>query len=90
VEEEIFEKYMAMLFDAAELFVIIYSSDKERETEDAPHVRHRKFTKWVIEKRPEWSLYRHIPNRYPFQGDIKRGSFSDFFVYEMKALGEGK
>ena len=81
VEDEVFERYMEMLFEAAQHFVIIYSSDSDERKDDAPHVRHRKFTRWISEKRPEWRLLRHIPNRYPFSGDVKKGSFADFFVY---------
>jgi hypothetical protein len=81
VEDEVFEKYMEMLFDAAERFVVIYSSDTEGNGGDAPHVRPRKFTRWINAKRPEWCLVRYIPNRYPFQGDVKHGSFADFFIY---------
>lgn len=81
VEDELFAEYMVRLFDAAERFVIVYSSDADGIAGDAPHVRHRKFSSWIVENRPEWRLLLHIPNRYPFRGDVKRGSFADFFIY---------
>ncbi len=72
---------MSRLFKAAERFVIIYSSDKEERERTSPHVRHRKFTSWIKEKLPDWSLMQFIPNSYPFQGNVEKGSFADFFIY---------
>ena len=31
---------------------------------------------------PSWMLKQTIPNRYPFTGDFRLGSFSDFFIFE--------
>lgn len=83
IEDDIFDEYMHRLFNSAENFVIIYSSNTDENTPDqAEHVKHRKFSEWVERKKPEWKLRRHVPNKYPFTGDIKRGSFADFFIYE--------
>lgn len=83
VEDDVFDRYMARLFDASTRFVIIYSSDTEENlAERAAHVRHRKFSRWVDENRPGWRLIRHVPNRYPFTGDTRTSSFADFFIYE--------
>jgi SAM-dependent methyltransferase len=82
VEDAVFEAHMAMIFDASRQFVIIYASDREDKREEHPaHVRHRKFSRWVEENRADWRLLEHIPNRYPYRGDTKTGSFSDFFIY---------
>ncbi len=82
VEDETFETYMERLFSSATRYVIVYSSNTE-ETPDpnAPHVRHRYFTAWVEAHRPDWTLERHIPNRYPYRGNNREGSFADFFIY---------
>jgi SAM-dependent methyltransferase len=82
VEDEIFEAYMSTAFAAASRYVIIYASDREDEGRDGPHVRHRKFTAWVEANAAEWTLSTHIPNRYPYRGDYRTGSFAEFFVYE--------
>ncbi len=83
IEDNVFNDYMSRLFDSAKKFVIIYSSDTDMNpAEQAVHVKHRNFSKWVKEKKPQWELIRHIPNRYPFNGDTNSGSFADFFVYE--------
>lgn len=82
VEDDVFEQYMTRLFDAAERFVAVYSSNKD-EPHPAPHVRHRKFTDWVERKRPEWQLARRVENRYP-EGTSDGGpvSFADFYFFQ--------
>lgn len=83
VEDDVFERYMARLFDAATRFVIIYSSNSDAVADaSSPHVRHRVFTRWVEVHRPQWRLTRHVPNRYPYAGDYRTGSFADFYVFE--------
>jgi SAM-dependent methyltransferase len=81
VEDRVFVDYMARLFGASERFVIIYSSNEARFERDAPHVRHRHFTKWIDALQPLWVLVKHIPNRYPLESD-KEGSFADFYIYK--------
>lgn len=80
VEDQVFEEYMERLFDSAERFVIIYSSNAAI-TSAAPHVRHRHFSDWISQHRPEWLLIQHIPNRHPFSGDEALGSFAAFYIY---------
>lgn len=82
IEDEVFNSYMSTLFDAALRYVIIYSSNFDAESAaNAPHFRNREFTLWVAAHRPYWKLIRHIPNRYPFNGDGQETSVSDFFVF---------
>lgn len=83
VEDEVFERYMHTLFAAAERWVIVYASDSDDNRGYAgTHVRHRKITKWIAEALPSWKLIEHVPNRYPYQGNYRKGSFSEFFIYE--------
>lgn len=83
IEDDVFKNYMDRLFDSSERYVIIYSSNSEDTTENsALHVKHRKFTNWIEENRPSWSLIHLIPNRFPFAGDVAEGSFADFYIYE--------
>ena len=82
IEDEVFNEYMTKLFSTSDKFVIIYSSDKDDNSDNnAVHVRHRKFTTWVSAKVPDWKLLSHIPNIYPFKGNPNSGSFADFFIY---------
>lgn len=83
VEDEVFESYMEQLFNAAEKYVVIYSSNKESFT-PSPHVRHRLFSLWIEQNKEEWKLKDYIPNKYPFNGDNSNTSFSDFYIYEKE------
>lgn len=83
VEDDVFESHMRMLFDASQRWVIVYASNHDdTDRAEAAHVRHRHFTRWVETNRPDWHLRETIPNRYPYTGDFRLGSFSDFFIFE--------
>lgn len=82
VEDEVWSAYLQRLFAAATHSVVIYSSNHDAPAQpDGAHVRHRRFSDWVERHAPEWTLWRHVPNAYPFQGDWKTGSFADFHCY---------
>jgi SAM-dependent methyltransferase len=86
VEDPTFETYMHRLFDAGRRFVIVYSSNTDHAPEGGPaHVRHRHFTKWVLARRPDFRLVRHVPNDHPYRDGA--GSFADFFVFS-RASGD--
>ena len=81
VEDAVFHTYMESLFNTAERFVIIYSSNKEQPGQ-LPHVRHRKFTDWIGSHRPSWRLVEEIPNLYPEDACADDAtSHADFFVF---------
>jgi trans-aconitate methyltransferase len=80
VEDEVYERYMHGLFDAADRFVVIYSDNEDSPTEDL-HVRHRRFTDWIENNRPNWQMVEHIPNQLPSRPDHDRGSWSDFWIF---------
>ncbi len=83
VEDNVFEHYMRTLFEASNRYVIIYASDSDdNRGYEGTHVRHRKFTRWIQENLPHWKLVEHLPNRYPYRGDYRKGSFAEFFIYE--------
>lgn len=81
VEDDIYNEYLHRLFESSERFVIIFSSNTDKNTNDA-HVKHRNFTKWVEENKPEWKLYEKIPNRYPYNKETGKGGFSDFYIFK--------
>ena len=86
VEDATFDGYMHQLFNAATRYVIIYSSNKDEQDDVVvAHVRHRRFTPWVEQHMPDWTLAQHIPNRYSFATDPVAGSFADFYIYARKA-----
>ncbi len=86
VEDDVFRSYMRRLFDAAERFVIIYSSNFDAAPEY--HVRHRRFTSWIDANEPSWRLVRHVPNRHPFLKERATGSLAEFYIFERPAAAQ--
>jgi len=86
VEDATFYDYMIKLFDTSDRFVIVYSSNSDTHENNGVvyHVKHRKFTEWIEQERPEFKLIRFIPNRYQYNGDGTRSSFADFYIFEKK------
>ena len=88
VEDDVFSRYMNDLFAAASRFVIIYASNTEElSAYNSLHVRHRRFSDWIDKNQPEWALAETVPNRYPYQGDHRTGSFADFYFFERQGFG---
>lgn len=86
VEDDVFEKYMYMLFGSSNKFVIIYSSDFDDNCGFGPHIKHRKVNDWIKSNIEEWTLKEHIPNRFPYVGDGTNGSFADFYIYAKRTI----
>ncbi|HEX4076850.1 MAG TPA: class I SAM-dependent methyltransferase [Candidatus Acidoferrales bacterium] len=85
VEDAVFDSYMQRLFGHSRRYVIVYASNYDLATNE-PHVRHRKFTHWVIEKATGWQMTERVANRFPF--DPRRPSetsFADFFLFARQA-----
>jgi len=80
VEDDVYESYMQRLFEAASRYVIIYSDNEDKPREVA-HVRHRRFSAWIEQNRPDWQLNEHIPNKFPYQPKTQLGSWADFWIY---------
>ena len=82
IEDHVYEAYMNQLFNTSKKYVIIYSSNYDKEVD--VHVKCRKFTNWIQKhKSPKWKLKAHIKNKYPFNSkDPNNTSMSDFFIYE--------
>lgn len=86
VEDDVFEHYLRTVFSASTKFVILYTSNVEiDESVNGSHVRHRAVTRWIERELSDWSLLERIPNRYPYRGDYRTGSFADFFIYAKNA-----
>jgi SAM-dependent methyltransferase len=84
VEDTVFESYINKLFDSSNRYVIIYSSNYDSNSDyKGAHVKHRKFTEWIAENRKDYKLIKYIPNKYPFNGNDKVSSFSDFYIYSQ-------
>ncbi|HEX5402998.1 MAG TPA: class I SAM-dependent methyltransferase [Pseudonocardiaceae bacterium] len=75
VEDEVFEDYMTRLFNSADRYIIVCSNDTA-DDERAPHERHRDFTKWIAQHRPDWTLDKRVDP--PADLDM----MSSFFLYK--------
>jgi SAM-dependent methyltransferase len=83
VEDHVYEDYMATLFKTSDRYVVIYSSDSDdNRVYLGPHIRHRKFTEWIRANVQGWKMIGHLPNKYPYHGVNREGSFADFYFYE--------
>ncbi|MGQ9409808.1 hypothetical protein [Mycolicibacterium gilvum] len=81
VEDDVFATYMQQLFNSASHSVIVYASNDDNPS-TARHVRHRKFTRWVENQRPDFTLTETVSNPYPYlDEDPDNTSFADFFVF---------
>ena len=85
VEDDIYLRYMQDLTESANRYLIIYSSNSDKE-HPASHVKHRVFTDWLELNRPEFALIEQVENPFPTElgsggGDM---SFSDFYVFEKQ------
>lgn len=77
VPDDLFERYMIHLCDAAMRVLVIYSTNVDRAEE--MHVRHRCFTQWMERNQPCFRLLQQIPN--PFPGKGNQQSDAAFFCY---------
>ncbi len=87
VEDDVFENYMNMLFDASSKFIVVYSSNFDDNNLNPlyKHVKHRKFTSWIETNKPDFKLIKYIPNKYPFdETHADTTSLADFYIYEKK------
>jgi SAM-dependent methyltransferase len=82
VEDRVFETHLRDLFTSSSRWVVIYSSNEDRPRA-ALHVRHRRFTDWVEQNAPGWTLTQHVPNPYPASTgrEERETSFADFYVF---------
>jgi hypothetical protein len=78
VEDSVFEDYMTRLFASAERYVVICSNDTA-DKEQAPHERHRDFTRWIEREAPGWTLDRRLEK----PADVNL--MSSFFLYQRAA-----
>jgi len=83
VEDDVFEHYMRTLFEASSRYVIIYASDYDDDGGPMDtHIKHRMFTRWIRNNLTRCKLVEQLPNRHPYLGNDRKGSISEFFIYE--------
>lgn len=84
LEDAVFEEYMKRLFRFSRRFVVIYASNFEARTR-ALHVRHRRFTTWIIKNARDWQSAGFLANRFPADpSQPEETSFADFHFFTRK------
>ncbi len=79
IEDDVYEVYLRNVFMSAEQFTVIYSTDTDEQANaQSVHVRHRRFTRDVKEKYPEFELIQRIENEFPDK------SAASFFLYRRR------
>jgi len=80
VEFEKYELHLRQLFGASNEWVIIYGNNSDSFFTE-PYSKPRKFTMWIEENLPEWSLMEIVNNEYPINsGDTV--SWADFYIFK--------
>jgi len=83
IEDEVYHQYMTTLFASARKYAIVYASNTAENDHGDDHVKHRKFTDWVVGNAPDFALVSLVPNKYPFKAtNPENTSFADFYVFE--------
>jgi SAM-dependent methyltransferase len=81
VEDNTYDAYMLRLVSAGKKYLCIYSSNDDRPS-SAIHVRHRRFTDWLAQRAPQWTLVSKLANPYPIdQNRPDDTSWSDFYFF---------
>jgi tetratricopeptide (TPR) repeat protein len=82
LEDDTYDAYMRDLFALSSRFVAVYSCNTESRFDLAQHLRPHKFTDWVDENLPDWTLCGYMPNRYPMRPESPdQTSFADFYFF---------
>lgn len=83
IEDSTFVNYIKLLFESSNNYVIIYSSNENREM--VSHVKSREFTSWIEEHiDSNWILTNKIDNIYPYDStDINNTSIANFYIYKL-------
>ena len=77
IEDQVFGRYMTLLFASSDRYVIIFSTDTNKNDHSTPHIRHRRFTDWVTAEAREWKLMQRVPNKH-----ANAGRTIHFYIYE--------
>jgi hypothetical protein len=88
VEDDVYYTYLKHLFQSAEKFVIVYSSNNYIPKESTgSHEKHRKFTDDVKKSLSNWTLTAMIENPYrPKEWSDETGSTANFYMFSKADL----
>ncbi len=81
IEDDVFNEYMKSLFSSSKKFVIIYSSNYNKN--QTYHEKDREFTRWIELNAPNWKLLKKIDNEYPYDpSGLDNTSKADFYIFK--------
>lgn len=80
-EDEAYNEYMNRLFECSNKYVLIFSSNHSNNKLSRPHMKHRVFTDWIKQNKPEFEQIDFVKNRL-----AKAEQYvSDFYFFELKS-----
>ena len=86
VEEDVYWKYLDILFSSAKKFVVIYAANLTLP-QMTSHELYREFTKDISVRYPQWRLEEIKKNKAPaINYEDQEGSLADFFLFSKKSL----
>lgn len=81
VDDDVFDRYMAVLFDASEEFVAIYATNHASDADIEDQIKHRVFTDWIAKNRPEWVLFKKIETASMPEKPSQSSTPADFYFF---------
>ncbi len=78
IEEGVYRKYLADLFNASHKYVIIYSTNFDKA--ETTHVLHREFLSYVQKNIPSFQLTDQTLNKFPGLGEQE--SMAHFYIFK--------
>lgn len=83
IEDDLYQKYMEILFGSAKRFVVIYSTNFD--SQQFGHVKNRQISKWIEISATDWVLSKSIANPFQFDAENPNNTSSaNFYIYERK------
>jgi cyclopropane fatty-acyl-phospholipid synthase-like methyltransferase len=82
VENETYEDHLQKLFTPETKYVLVFSSNHDKNDARFAHIKHRKFTDWVEKNRPDFEMFLFVKNKF---SDLKNVSVADFYFFKRRS-----
>lgn len=87
VEDQVYDEYLDRLFNAAESYVIVYSTSVDMQATGTPHVRHRNCVEDIAQRFPQFQRLEAEERSLPAPVASDRGHPTTFFLYHRPEIG---
>jgi len=81
VDDDVFDRYMSVLFDASDEFVGIYATNHASDADVKDQIKHRVFTDWIAKNRPEWVLFKKVETAGMQDDTPQTSTPADFYFF---------